>query len=42
VDAAAELETVRNAVWDRLHGFTEPPPPGDVDCGLWSYGNCSQ
>ncbi len=22
---------VRNAVWDRLHGFTEPTPPGDVD-----------
>ena len=22
---------VRNAVWDHLHGFTEPTPPGDVD-----------
>ena len=26
---------VRNAVWDRLHGFTEPTPPGDVDLAFF-------
>jgi hypothetical protein len=26
---------VRNAVWDRLHGFAEPTPPGDVDLAFF-------
>jgi uncharacterized protein len=26
---------VRTAVWDHLHGFTEPTPPGDVDLAFF-------
>jgi hypothetical protein len=32
---------VRNAVWDRLHGFTEPTPPGDVDLAFFDPADLS-
>jgi hypothetical protein len=33
---------VRNAVWDRLHGFTEPTPPGDVDLAFFDPADLSR
>ncbi len=33
---------VRNAVWDRLHGFTEPIPPGDVDLAFFEPADLSR
>jgi hypothetical protein len=33
---------VRNAVWDRLHGFTEPTPPGDVDLAFFDLADLSR
>ena len=33
---------VRNAVWDRLHGFTDPTPPGDVDLVFFDPSDLSR
>jgi len=33
---------VRNAVWDRLHGFTEPTPPGDIDLAFFDPADLSR
>jgi uncharacterized protein len=33
---------VRNAVWDRLHGFTEPTPPGDIDLEFFDPADLSR
>jgi uncharacterized protein len=33
---------VRSAVWDRLHGFTEPTPPGDVDLAFFDPADLSR
>jgi hypothetical protein len=32
---------VRNAVWDRLHDFTEPTPPRDVDLAFFEPADLS-
>jgi hypothetical protein len=32
---------LRNAVWDRLHGFAEPTPLADVDLGFFDPGDLS-
>jgi uncharacterized protein len=32
---------LRNAVWDRLHGFAEPTPPADVDVGFFDLADLS-
>jgi uncharacterized protein len=32
---------VRNAVWDHLHGFTEPTPPRDVDLAFFDPADLS-
>jgi hypothetical protein len=33
---------VRTAVWDHLHGFTEPTPPGDVDLAFFDPADLSR